>query len=135
MDADIQEQLISTIMKTFAYTKEQANYLFIQLMNCVKNKELISIYRLGDEDNQEIDLAILTASLKVIDLNLSKQFDTIMSWNRPDIAKKYILLQGSENEVIFQTFCRFKKKLLNLKLFIIIETNFRRKNVRCIVSR
>lgn len=109
MDADIQEQLISTIMKTFAYTKEQANYLFIQLMNCVKNKELISIYRLGDEDNQEIDLAILTASLKVIDLNLSKQFDTIMSWNRPDIAKKYILLQGSENEVIFQTFCRFKK--------------------------
>ena len=75
MDADIQEQFISTIIKTFAYTQEQANYLFIQLMNCVKNKELISIYRLGDEDNQEIDLAILTASLKVIDLNLSKQFD------------------------------------------------------------
>ena len=59
----------------------------------------ISIYRLGDEDNQEIDLAILTASLKVVDLNLKKQLDTIMSWNRPDVAKKYILLQGAESEV------------------------------------
>ena len=59
----------------------------------------ISIYRLGDEDNQEIDLAILTASLKVVDLNLKKQLDIIMSWNRPDVAKKYILLQGAECEV------------------------------------
>ena len=59
----------------------------------------ISIYRLGDEDNQEIDLAILTASLKVVDLNLKKQLDIIMSWNRPDVAKKYILLQGAEFEV------------------------------------
>jgi len=47
MDVDVQEQLISTIMKTFAYTKAQADYLFIQLMNCVINKDLISIYRLG----------------------------------------------------------------------------------------
>ena len=59
----------------------------------------ISIYRLGDEENQEIDLAILTASLKVVDLNLSKQFDIIMSWNRPDVARKYILLHGTETEV------------------------------------
>jgi hypothetical protein len=43
MDIDVQEQLITTIMKTFAYTKAQANYLFIQLMNCVINKDLISI--------------------------------------------------------------------------------------------
>ncbi|CAF0758756.1 unnamed protein product [Brachionus calyciflorus] len=98
MDSDVQEQLISTIMKTFAYTKVQADYLFIQLMNCVTNKDLVSIYRLGDEDYQEIDLAILTASLKVIDLQLSKQLDTIMSWNRPDVAKKYIFLTGNESE-------------------------------------
>lgn len=43
MDSDVQEQLISTIMKTFAYTKPQADYLFIQLMNCVNNKELVNI--------------------------------------------------------------------------------------------
>ena len=41
MDLDVQEQLISTIMKTFAYSKEQADYLFIQLMNCVANKDLV----------------------------------------------------------------------------------------------
>ena len=98
MDPDVQDQLISTIMKTFVYKQSQAESLFIQIMNCITNKDLISIYRLGDEDNQEIDLAILTASLKVVDLHLSKQFDIIMSWNRPDVARKYILLQGSEAE-------------------------------------
>jgi len=41
MDTDVQEQLISTIMKTFAYTKTQADYLFIQLMNCVMNRDLV----------------------------------------------------------------------------------------------
>lgn len=41
MDLDLKEQLISTIMKTFAYSKNQAEYLFIQLMNCVTNKELV----------------------------------------------------------------------------------------------
>lgn len=102
MEPDVQEQLISTIMKTFSYSRSQAEYLYIQLINCVKKKDLISIYRLGDDNDdkqsQEIDLAILAASLKVIDLQLSKQLDIIMSWNRPDVAKKYILLHGSEAE-------------------------------------
>lgn len=52
-------------------------------------------------------MAILTASLKVIDLELNKQMEIIMSWNRPDIAKKYILLQGSDEE----------KKILEEKMF------------------
>jgi transient receptor potential cation channel subfamily M protein 3 len=43
MDEDVKEQLISTIMKTFAYTKTQADYLFIQLMNCVNNKDLVGV--------------------------------------------------------------------------------------------
>lgn len=43
MDSDVQEQLISTIMKTFDYSKDQADYLFIQLMNCVANKELVNV--------------------------------------------------------------------------------------------
>ena len=41
MDPDVQDQLISTIMKTFAYKKSQAETLFIQLMNCVTNKDLV----------------------------------------------------------------------------------------------
>ena len=84
-------------MKTFDYNKLQADYLFEQLLNCVSKKELISIYKVGNEE--EIDVAILTASLQMIDLDLSKQMEIIMSWNRPDIAKKYVLLQGSDQEV------------------------------------
>ena len=43
METDVKEQLISTIMKTFAYTRSQADYLFIQLINCVNNKDLVNV--------------------------------------------------------------------------------------------
>lgn len=39
--ADIREQLIHTIMKTFNYTKSQANNLFKELMMCVKKRDLV----------------------------------------------------------------------------------------------
>ena len=43
MPAEIQEQLIHTIMKTFSYTKRQANNLFKELMMCVKKRDLVKI--------------------------------------------------------------------------------------------
>jgi hypothetical protein len=42
MSPEIQEQLIQTIMKTFAYTRKQANNLFKELMMCVKNRDLVN---------------------------------------------------------------------------------------------
>ena len=54
---------------------------------------------MGLDKCKEIDISILTASLKAIDLKLSKQLDVIMSWNRPDVAKKHISIQGNEYEV------------------------------------
>lgn len=39
----IRDQLIVTIQKTFQYTQLQAEKLFIELMLCVKKKELVCI--------------------------------------------------------------------------------------------
>jgi transient receptor potential cation channel subfamily M protein 3 len=44
MPSEIQEQLIHTIIKTFNYTRKQANDLFKELMMCVKKRELVNIY-------------------------------------------------------------------------------------------
>lgn len=43
MAPDIQEQLMQTIMKTFMYTRKQANSLFQELMMCVKKRDLVRI--------------------------------------------------------------------------------------------
>ena len=63
MPETLRDQLIQTIEKTFQYNREQAEKLFIELMLCVKKKELITVFRMGEE-SQDIDLAILTALLK-----------------------------------------------------------------------
>lgn len=41
MPTDIREQLIHTIMKTFNYSKQQANHLFKELLMCVKRRDLV----------------------------------------------------------------------------------------------
>ena len=53
METDVKEQLISTIMKTFAYTRSQADYLFIQLINCVSNKDLVKFGYLKEKKGRE----------------------------------------------------------------------------------
>ena len=42
MPESLRDQLILTIQKTFLYNQEQAEKLFIELMLCVKKKELVS---------------------------------------------------------------------------------------------
>ncbi len=41
MPESLRDQLILTIEKTFQYSHEQAEKLFIELMLCVKKKELV----------------------------------------------------------------------------------------------
>ena len=44
MELELKDQLINTIIKTFAYKKEQAESIFNQLINCVSNRDLVCIF-------------------------------------------------------------------------------------------
>lgn len=44
MVESLRDQLILTIQKTFQYSQEQAEKLFLELMLCVKKRELVSIW-------------------------------------------------------------------------------------------
>ncbi|CAF1499010.1 unnamed protein product [Rotaria sp. Silwood1] len=91
MSPDIQAQLIHTIMKTFSYTKKQAKNLFNELMMCVKRRDLITIFRMGEESSQDIDLSILIALLRSTCVSSVDQLKLALTWNRVDIARNYIL--------------------------------------------
>ncbi len=110
MPAEIREQLIHTIMKTFNYNKNQANNLFKELLMCVKKRDLvtsfffflkhrqtkasifkITVFRMGEESSQDIDLAILTALLRSTCVSSIDQLKLALTWNRVDIVRNYIL--------------------------------------------
>ncbi|CAL1532413.1 unnamed protein product [Lymnaea stagnalis] len=97
MAEPLRDQLILTIQRTFMYTQEQAEKLFIELMLCVKKKELITVFRMGDrEDSKDIDLAILTALLKGTTANPVDQLNLALTWDRVDIARSHIFIYGQE---------------------------------------
>ncbi|KAJ7311277.1 hypothetical protein JRQ81_006892 [Phrynocephalus forsythii] len=60
----LRDQLLVTIQKTFSYSRNQAHQLFVILMECMKKKELITVFRMGSEGQQDIEMSILTALLK-----------------------------------------------------------------------
>ncbi|XP_074651257.1 transient receptor potential cation channel subfamily M member 3-like [Tubulanus polymorphus] len=97
MPESLRDQLILTIEKTFQYSKEQAEKLFIELMMCVKKKELITVFRMGEGPCQDIDLAILTALLKgQSSATAPDQLNLALNWNRVDIARSHIFVYGQE---------------------------------------
>ncbi|XP_033750310.1 LOW QUALITY PROTEIN: transient receptor potential cation channel subfamily M member 3-like [Pecten maximus] len=95
MPESLRDQLILTIQKTFQYSQEQAEKLFIELMLCIKKKELITVFRMG-EGAQDIDLAILTALLKGTNASAPDQLSLALTWDRVDIARSHIFVYGQE---------------------------------------
>ncbi|XP_067127753.1 transient receptor potential cation channel trpm isoform X2 [Centruroides vittatus] len=92
----VREQLLATIEKTFKLSREQAEQLHIELVQCVQHKDLITVFRMGEGPCQELDEAVLTALLKGQHLPAPDQLQLALTWNRVDIARKEIFIYGQE---------------------------------------
>uniref|UniRef100_A0A8C4QA85 Transient receptor potential cation channel, subfamily M, member 1a n=1 Tax=Eptatretus burgeri TaxID=7764 RepID=A0A8C4QA85_EPTBU len=86
----LRDQLVVIIQKTFNCIQQQAEHYFRVLMECMKKKELITVFRMGAEGKQDLDRDILTALLKGTGVSLPEQLSLVLSWNRPDIASSHI---------------------------------------------
>uniref|UniRef100_A0A8D2MX66 Transient receptor potential cation channel, subfamily M, member 6 n=1 Tax=Zonotrichia albicollis TaxID=44394 RepID=A0A8D2MX66_ZONAL len=90
----------------------------------------ITIFDAESEDEQDIDLAILTALLKGTNISASDQLDLALAWNQLDIAKKHILVYGQHWKVLLpagktpKIFPALKRKKKKKKKENIQECNF-----------
>uniref|UniRef100_A0A4X1UBZ3 Transient receptor potential cation channel subfamily M member 1 n=1 Tax=Sus scrofa TaxID=9823 RepID=A0A4X1UBZ3_PIG len=90
----LKDQLLVTIQKTFNYSKTQSHQLFAIIMECMKKKELVTVFRMGSEGQQDIEMAILTALLKGTNASAPDQLSLALAWNRVDIARSQIFVFG-----------------------------------------
>ncbi|XP_038077470.1 transient receptor potential cation channel subfamily M member 1-like [Patiria miniata] len=95
MEESLQDQLLETMKHTFHLRQEQVEKLFVELMLCMKKKELITLFCLS-EDDIDIDVAILTALLKAQTRSYVDQLSLCLTWNRADIAKSQIFVHGRD---------------------------------------
>ncbi|XP_062855927.1 transient receptor potential cation channel subfamily M member 1-like [Trichomycterus rosablanca] len=91
---DARDQLLVTIQKTFNYSKSQSHQILIMIIECMKKRELITVFRMGAEGQQDIEMAILTALLKGTNASASDQLSLALAWNRVDIARNQIFVYG-----------------------------------------
>uniref|UniRef100_A0A8D8RTN9 Transient receptor potential cation channel trpm n=1 Tax=Cacopsylla melanoneura TaxID=428564 RepID=A0A8D8RTN9_9HEMI len=98
---NMKDYLINTIQRTFEVGQEQAECLYVELLECTRKKNLITVFRISDrtggEGNaQELDQTILTALFKSQHLSPSEQLSLALTWNRVDIARSEIFVYGQE---------------------------------------
>uniref|UniRef100_A0A8C8DZK4 Transient receptor potential cation channel, subfamily M, member 1a n=1 Tax=Oryzias sinensis TaxID=183150 RepID=A0A8C8DZK4_9TELE len=90
----VKDQLLVTIQKTFNYSRSQAQQIFLMVMECMKKRALITVFRMGSEGQQDIEMSILTALLKGTNASASDQLSLALAWNRVDIAHSQIFVYG-----------------------------------------
>ncbi|CAL8243612.1 unnamed protein product [Lota lota] len=90
----VRDQLLVTIQKTFSYNRAQAQQIFLMVMECMKKRSLITVFRMGSEGQQDIEMAILTALLKGTNASAPDQLSLALAWNRVDIARSQIFVYG-----------------------------------------
>uniref|UniRef100_A0A8C5X6W6 non-specific serine/threonine protein kinase n=1 Tax=Malurus cyaneus samueli TaxID=2593467 RepID=A0A8C5X6W6_9PASS len=95
----VKEEILLMIQNTFSLEQKQSSHLCHVLMECMKHRESITVFDAESEDEQDIDLAILTALLKGTHMSASDQLDLALAWNQLDIAKKHILVYGQHWKV------------------------------------
>lgn len=91
--------LLSTIQKTFEVDISKAECLYNELLQCTKNKNLITVFRIQERPEgkiQELDQTILTALFKSQHLSPPEQLSLALTWNRVDIAQSEIFVYGQE---------------------------------------
>jgi transient receptor potential cation channel subfamily M protein 3 len=104
---EVQEELLDMIEKTFKVDEEQAEQLLREIIECVKKKNLITVYRCSESHKNceeeesgtgtaELDHTILTALFKAQHLSPAEQLSLALTWNRADIARTEVFQYGVE---------------------------------------
>jgi len=84
------EQVKAKVEETFG--AKNRDTVFNQIEDLLRDKQMVSIYRLDDEvGSRDIDLAILRSLLRVA--NVQSQLKLALAWNRIDVARSDIFDQ------------------------------------------
>ncbi|XP_058521399.1 transient receptor potential cation channel subfamily M member 1 [Ochotona princeps] len=94
INESLRDQLLVTVQKTFNYSRSQSQQLLAIIMECMKKKELVTVFRMGSEGHQDVEMAILTALLKGTNASAPDQLSLALAWNRVDIARSQIFVFG-----------------------------------------
>lgn len=95
----MKDYLVNMIMKTFEVGSDQAERLYLELLQITKYKNLVTVYRIQDRPEgkvQELDQTIITALFKSQHLSPPEQLSLALTWNRVDIARSEIFVYGQE---------------------------------------
>ncbi|XP_040898692.1 transient receptor potential cation channel subfamily M member 6 isoform X4 [Toxotes jaculatrix] len=99
LDADIKEDFLVRIGDVFGVDRAEASHLYSLLLQCMDNRQSITIFDSESEDQMAPDAAILTTALKGTKASPAEQLSMALAWDRADIAQKDVLVYGQHWQV------------------------------------
>ncbi|MFH4983625.1 hypothetical protein AB6A40_010334, partial [Gnathostoma spinigerum] len=93
---EVASRLLSLIEKIFSYSDTCSHELLDEILQCARQRDLLTVFRLGKDKRQDVDHAILTALLRGQNLSPFDQLALALAWNRVDIARADIFMNGKQ---------------------------------------
>ncbi|XP_071516413.1 transient receptor potential cation channel trpm isoform X2 [Panulirus ornatus] len=88
------DTIILALERVFELRPMQAEKLFAEVLQCVRKRDLITVFRL--KEGSELDQSILSALLHAQRLNPPEQLSLALTWNRVDIARSHVFNEDVE---------------------------------------
>ncbi|CAD6195638.1 unnamed protein product [Caenorhabditis auriculariae] len=96
LSESVRGQMTSIVKKIFGYDVKMSQKLIKQIIECTRQKHLMTIFRLGESQREDLDHAIMSCLLKGQNLSPPEQLQLALAWNRADIARSEIFANGTE---------------------------------------
>ncbi|CAJ0948690.1 unnamed protein product, partial [Mesorhabditis belari] len=94
LSAEARVQLESMVISVLASSSISPFHLIELIEQCVRHDQLLTVFRYGENKDEDVDHAILTAILKRQNLSLPDQLALALAWNRVDVAKACLASSG-----------------------------------------
>ncbi|GMT27839.1 hypothetical protein PFISCL1PPCAC_19136, partial [Pristionchus fissidentatus] len=84
---EVRDQLLSLISSVFPSSPRSPEQVLDQIVECATKTDLLTIFRYGEEQREDVDHAILTAILRRQNISLPDKLSFCLAWNRVDVAR------------------------------------------------
>ncbi|CAI5448305.1 unnamed protein product [Caenorhabditis angaria] len=76
------------------FPEQNHEELFEKIQQCAERKDLLRVFRCGEEEEEDVDYVILSTVLQKQNLPPDEQLALTLSWNRVDLAKSCLFSNG-----------------------------------------
>ncbi|KAI6225690.1 hypothetical protein M3Y95_00723700 [Aphelenchoides besseyi] len=99
VDDESREKIEDWVCEMFELTENETSAVTSTVINCARMKNLLTVYRMQENEHNDADQVILLALLRGQNLSPAQQLSLTLAWNRVDLAREEVFRENHEQPI------------------------------------